>query len=254
MSDGIGRRDLIYIALGLLGGLGALAGVLVWMLRDAPLEADALTEEQRRSLDQMPIEAISPDAEPRADFEPHRALKDGAGGLLVTGVVKNTSATWVERPLVSAVCLDARGAELSRAQGAAEREVLLPTGSSPVQIAVPGGVACDHLAYEVTARKPDVVAVYAAGLRVASNQLDKDAAGGWEITGTVVNEGDRRARYVQVQVLALDVAGRIVGVNSVFAKGDLLEPGGTTRFRLGPLRYLDPPDRFEFSAYGRTAD
>jgi hypothetical protein len=118
----------------------------------------------------------------------------------------------------------------------------------------PGGAACDHLSYEVTARKPDVVAVYAAGLRVASNQLEKDGSGGWEITGTVVNEGDRRARYVQVQVLALDVAGRIVGVNSVFAKGDLLEAGASTRFRLGPVRYLDPPDRFEFSAYGRTAD
>lgn len=254
MSEGIGRRDLLYIALGLLGGLGALACVLAWMLRDAPLEADTLTEDQRRSLDQMPIEAISPDAVPRAEFEPQRSMKDGSGGLLVTGLVRNTSATWVERPLIAAVCLDAKGAELSRAQGAAEREVLLPTGSSPVQIAVPGGAACDHLSYEVTARKPDVVAVYAAGLRVASNQLDQDGAGGWELTGTVVNEGQRRARYVQVQVLALDVAGRIVGVNSVFAKGDALEPGSSTRFRAGPLRYLEPPDRFEFTAYGRTAD
>lgn len=254
MSDGIGRRDALFIAGGLLLGLLALGAGLVWLLEgDAAVDPGSITPEQARALAEQPAETIDTDAEPRAIFERHHALDDGAGGLLVTGLVRNTSATFLDRPEVVAVCRGAAGADEVLATGKAEREVLVPGATSPIEIAVPRGRACETLDYELTPRKPEVVAVYAPGLRVEASpsRLDGEA---WEFTGTVLNEGDRRARYVQVQVLALDVVGRIVGVDSVYAHGDLLAPSGRTRFRLGPVRYLKAPERFEFTAYGRSSD
>ncbi len=255
MSDGIGRRDALYIGLGLLGGIGVLGLALVLLLEgDGAVDAGSITPEQAAKLAEQPVEPVSTEGPPGAVFEQHHALDDGQGGLLVTGLVRNTSATFVARPEVVAVCRDAKGAERSRASGKAAREVLIPAGTSPIEIPVPGGAACARLDFELDPQKPDVVAVQAPGLRVASQDLRKDEAGRWEITGAVVNEGDRHARYVEIQILAVDVVGRIVGVDSVFARGDLLAPGGSARFRAGPLSFLKEPERFEFTAYGRVAD
>ncbi len=250
-----GRRDRLFIGLGLLFGVAVTSGALVLLLEsDGAVDASSITDEQARALSEQSVESISPDAMPNAAFELHHALEDGQGGLLVTGLVRNTSATFVERPEVVAICADAAGGEISRASGRAAREVLLPTGTSPIQIAVPGGAGCASLTYTLTPKRPDAVAVYAPGLEVSSQDLQKDEAGRWVITGLVVNGGGKRARYVQVQVLAYDAVGRIVGVDNVFARGDLLAPGETARFRAGPLSYLKPPERFEFTAYARAAD
>lgn len=255
MSDGLRRKDILIITGVAVAGFGVLAGALGLLLRtDGALEQGSITAEQSASLDQRPVESISPDAKPNAVFELHHRLEDGEGGLLVTGIVRNTSATFVERPELFAVCKDGAGVELSRASGRAEREVLLPAGTTPVKVLVPGGASCAELSYELEPRRPDQVAVYAPGLRVDSRDLRKSGADTWEITGTIRNDGHKRARYVQVQVLALDAVERIVGVDTVYARGDLLAPGGEARFRAGPLHYLKAPDHFEFTAYGRAAD
>ena len=58
---------------------------------------------------------------------------------------------------------------------------------------------------------------------------------------------------MQVQIQAWDVSGRLVGVDEVFAKGDLLTAGAETRFRATGLRYGKEPSKFEFTAFGRSA-
>lgn len=254
MSE-IGLRGTLFIGGGLLLGVALLGAGLVFLLtNEIPVDEGELPPEGARPAAHVSVDDIPRDAEPSASFELHHALPDGKGGLLVLGVVRNTSATFVDRPELVAVCRDEAGQERSRSAGQAEREVLLPQGTSPIEMAVPDGEACAKIDYEVVAKAPEVVAVYAPGLRVASHQLQQDQSGAWEITGQIANDGDRAARYVSVQVLAVDVVGRIVGVDAAYAKGDLLLPGATTRFRLGPLTYLKPPTRFEFTAYGRSAD
>lgn len=200
----------------------------------------------------LPVGALDPDAEARAVFAHHHTL-DLDGGKLVTGVVRNTSLTIVSRPDITVICEDEAGKELARATAGAEREVLLPNGTSPVKVPLPGVSRCPSPRFEVAVEKPDAVAVYARDLLVESDPPVKDATGAWEFSGRVNNKGDRIARYVQIQIQAWDVSGRLVGVDEVFAKGDMLPLGGQARFRLSGVRYGKEPAKFEFTAFGRSA-
>ena len=131
--------------------------------------------------------------------------------------------------------------------------MLLPNGTSPAKVPLPTLTRCPVAEVELVVERPEQVAMYARDLVVEGTTPTRVADGSWEFTGNVVNKGDRIARYVQVQIEAYDVSGRLVGVDEVFAKGDLLPLGATTRFRLDRVRYGKEPSRFQLTAYGRSA-
>lgn len=241
------------LGLGVLLATGALYYLLTWSAPPTELDPNIAERSARAAaMGTLPIDALDPSVEPTGVFELHRALELD-GGMVVTGVVRNTSLTIVSRPEITVICKDETGVEIGRGQGEAAREVLLPNGTSPAMVPLPELDRCPVVETELKIERPDQVAMYARDLSVEGTNPVKNADGTWEFTGNVLNKGDRVGRYVSVLIEAYDVSGRLVGVHQVFAKGDLLPLGATTRFRLDGVRYGKEPSRFQLSATGRSA-
>ena len=243
----------VMLAIGVLLATGGLYLLLTMSAPDTTVDPNIASRSARAAAQgTLPIDALDPNVEPSAVFELHRTLELD-GGMLVTGIVRNTSLTIIARPGITVICKDEAGVELGRSSGEAEREVLLPNGTSPAKVPLPTLPRCPVAEVELVVERPEQVAMYARDLVVEGTIPTRVADGSWEFTGNVVNKGDRIARYVQVQIEAYDVSGRLVGVDEVFAKGDLLPLGATTRFRLDRVRYGKEPSRFQLTAYGRSA-
>ena len=57
----------------------------------------------------------------------------------------------------------------------------------------------------------------------------------------------------EIEIQALDKDGKLVGLGSTFADGEVLTPGGTARYSSN-LSTAEAVDHFEFSISGRVAD
>lgn len=200
------------------------------------------------------VDALDPAAQASGTFTFHHLRKNADGSLSLYGEAKNTSATIINKPEIIAVFRDAKGKELRAASGYAERDFLLPGTTSPVQVRVADPPAYTDLAYEVVVQKASYVPVFVAGLDVTSEPPRTDTLGMIEFTGKVRNGGDKVARYVHVEVLALDAQDHILGIESTYAKADLLRPGEEARFRVLGLKIPEPVARYSLSATGRSAE
>ncbi|KIG19261.1 hypothetical protein DB30_03817 [Enhygromyxa salina] len=190
-----------------------------------------------------------------ASFDFHRIQTGYQTSFYALGVVTNTSPFPIDKPKVIAVLLDEAGTELTTDFGYAERDVLGPDESSPIKILVQDPPAHASVRYEVVPRKASYIPKLVEGLRVepGTPRPAKYGDNRWELEGKVFNEGTLGAKFVEIEIQALDKDGKLVGVGSTFADGEVLTPGGSARYS-NNFATAEAVDHFEFSVTGKIAD
>jgi hypothetical protein len=170
-------------------------------------------------------------------------------------VVTNTSSFIIDKPKVIAILLDEDGKEISTDFGFAQHDLLGPNQSSPVKVLIQDPPAHASIRYEVVPRKASYFPEQPEGLRVepSAPRPAKYGDDRWDLEGKVFNEGTQRVKFVQVEIQALGKDGKLVGVGSTFADGEILTPGGSVRYS-SDLSTAGPVDHFEFSVSGHVAD
>lgn len=199
--------------------------------------------------------APEPEAPASASFEFHCNQSGYKTSFYALGVVTNTSPFIIDKPKVIAVLLDESGKELSTDFGYAERNVLGPGDSSPIKILIQDPPAHTSVSFEVVARKASYIPKLAEGLRVEPSEPRPAKYGDnrWDLEGKVFNEGTLGAKFVEIEIQALDKDGQLVGVGSTFADGEVLTAGGSARYS-NNFSTAEAVDHFEFSVSGRIAD
>jgi hypothetical protein len=155
---------------------------------------------------------------------------------------------------VVAVLRDASGNEVGTDFGYPEADRLQPGERVPIKILLSDPPAHESRTYEVTARKASYVLEQVAGLRVDAGTPKTGSLGSsYEVEGKIHHDGSVPARFVHVEVRALDDAGKLVGLYSTYADGEVLEPGQSARFRALGMHFDVVPAKFEFTVRGRSA-
>jgi hypothetical protein len=201
------------------------------------------------------VAAPEPEAPASASFEFHRTQSGYQTSFYSLGFVTNTSPFVIDKPKVIAVLLDAQGKELGTDFGFAERDVLAPNERSPIKILISDPPEHASIRYEIVARKSSYIPAQAEGLRIEPMparpaQFGKDT---WELEGKVHNEGTQSARFVSIEIQALDASGKLVGLATTYADSEVLAPGGMARYST-QLMLADKADHFEFALSNRIAE
>ena len=240
------------VVLGVVGGAGAL------LTRDATPDAAGggsparPTPAKNATLLLAPT-AAAPDVPATATFAAESNVSGYQKSFYVLGFVTNTSPFTIDKPKVTAVLLDKAGKEVATRDGYAESDALASHQTAPIKLLVSDPPAYDSIKFEIIAKKASYIAEEATGLRLEIGEAPHQTFGtSWEVTGKVFNDGKQAARFVQIQVLAFNAAGKLVGLDSTYVDGEAVAPGASGRFRAIPL-YDAAPHHFKFAVSGRPA-
>jgi hypothetical protein len=208
----------------------------------APVPAPTHTPPTTISAPVPELPTPEPQVPASASFDFHRLQSGYKTSFYSLGFVTNTSPFVIGKPKVIAVLLDAQGKELGTDFGFAERDVLAPNEHASIR-------------YEIIAREASYLPTRAEGLRIEPMparpaQFGKDT---WELEGKVHNEGSQSARFVSIEIQALDVNGKLVGLATTYADSEVLAPGGMARYST-QLMLADKADHFEFALNNQVAD
>ncbi len=194
-----------------------------------------------------------PEVEATAEFVEHHR-KDSGGALWVYGIVKNTSPFLVDKVEVIGVLLDADGKELGTEHGYANRDVLAPGATSPIVILLKDTPEFASISWELDVDKASYVPKTVSGLRVEASSPAPNSWGAWEAEGKVYNDGDQPAEFVKVELQGWSADDKLVGMGDSYAKGAVLKPGESARFKHVGVQFDVKPARFELHVEGRLAD
>ncbi len=206
------------------------------------------------ALSGVPLIGPHGEDEPKATatFELHGRKSGYQSSFYVLGMVKNTSPFAIDKPKVAVVLRDKAGKELTSRDGYAERDVLEPGESSPIKVLVSDPPPHQELSFEVVARRSLYQPGKVEGLKVEQEGPPRQNFGTWEIAGKVLHEGNVPARFVKVECLIRNKAGKLIGIESTYADGERLDPKDSARFRVSAL--LDEkPEKIELSVSARPA-
>lgn len=248
----------------------AVTGVVFFLLADAGSDPESYAPEvafdvpdrpeleappTNPSLALRPAEVATPEPEvpATAEFVEHHRKTSG-GALWVYGIVTNTSPFLVDKVEVIGVLMDAEGEELGTEHGYAARDVLAPGATSPVVILMQGPPEFASIAWEIDVDKATYVPKTVAGLRVEAGPPAANSWGAWEAEGKVYNDGDQPAKFVKVELQGWSADGELLGLGDAYAKGDVLKPGESTRFKHVGVQFDQDPASFEMHVEGRLAD
>jgi len=187
-----------------------------------------------------------------ASFEFHTLEPGYRSSFYALGIVTNTSTFTIDKPKVTAVLFNAQGDEVGTSSGYGARNKLEPGQRSPVKILIKDPPDHDSIRYETVARRstwtPDLV----AGLRVEASEPKPASFGNhrWEVSGKVHNDGAQRAKFVNIEIQALDADGKLIGLGSSYADGEVLEPNSDARWSTS-VTAAGSVDRFEYAVTGR---
>lgn len=201
------------------------------------------------------VQAPEPEVAASGTFDFHRILPSVGSTFYALGTVTNTSPFVIGQPKVIAVLLDEQGQEIATDFGYAERDVLGPDQSSPIKVLVKDPPAHASVRYELVVKKASYIPATVEGLRVEAmtprtSAYDKKR---WEVEGKVFNEGSEAAKFVEIEIQAIDGEGKLVGVGNTFADGDVLAAGSNARWSTS-VAVADVVDHFEFAVSGRPAN
>jgi len=259
----------LIVGAALLALLLAAAGAFL-ALSPTPVEGDGFAPEfdvdipARPALEAPPSNptvaltpAATPEPEPEveatAEFVEHHR-KNSGGALWVYGMVKNTSPFLVDKVEVIGVLLDAEGKELGTEHGYANRDVLAPDATSPIVILLKDTPEFTSISWELDVDKASYVPKTVSGLRVEASAPAPNSWGAWEAEGKVHNDGDQPAEFVKVEMQGWSADGKLIGIGDAYAKGDVLKPGQSARFKHVGVQFDVKPARFEMYVEGRLAD
>lgn len=201
------------------------------------------------------IEAPEPEPPASATFEFQRTQTGYQTSFYALGFVVNTSPFVIDKPKVIAVMLDAEGNEVGTDFGFAERDVLAPEERSPIKILISEPPKHASIRYEVIVRKASYIPTQAQGLRIEPMppRPAQFGADTWEIEGKIHNEGTQSAKFVSVEIQALDSEGKLVGLGTTYADAEVLAPGGMARYSC-QVTLADEADHFEFAIGSRVVE
>jgi hypothetical protein len=201
------------------------------------------------------IVAPEPEAPASATYEFQRIQSGYKTSFYALGFVTNTSPFVIDKPKIIAVLLDAQGKEVGTDFGFAERDVLAPDERSPIKILISEPPEHASIRYEVIVRKSSYIPAQAEGLRIEPMPPRPAQFGenSWEIEGKVHNEGTQSAKFVSIEIQALDADGKLVGLGTTYADAEVLAPGGVARYS-SQVTLADKADHFEFAIGSRIVD
>jgi hypothetical protein len=201
------------------------------------------------------VKAPEPEPPATANFEFHRIQSGFQTSFYALGFVTNTSPFIIDQPKVIAVLLDARGQEVGTDFGYGERDVLGPGERTPIKILISDPPEHASIRYEVVVSKASYIPAQVAGLRIEPKPAQRGKWGkdNWEIEGKVHNEGQQPAKFVSIEIQALDAEGKLVGVGNTYADAEVLAPGAMARYST-QITVTGEPDRFDFVVESRVAD
>jgi hypothetical protein len=186
------------------------------------------------------------DPKATAEFELQGRKSGSQSSFYLLGMVKNTSSFAIDKPKVVVVLKDKTGKELANRAGYAESDVLQPGESSPVQIRISDPPAHDQLAFEVSAWRALSDPGKAVGLKVEQDGPARQNFATWEVSGKVSNEGSVPARFVKVELLIKNQAGKLIGIERAYIDAEELAPHESSRFRAS-VQLDEKPDKIELS-------
>jgi hypothetical protein len=260
---------LVAAAAGLVCLVGAIVAVIVLRTADADSDydmpdieldlsgLDASTPAQAAPLAGVgvAVELAAPTPAPvaSAEFVEHSQRTASDGSLWILGMLTNTSDFALDTTEVIAVLRDEAGEELGTHSGYSKRDVLAAGEASPVQILVQDAPTFSSIAYEVDADVPMFLPARVEGLRVEARPAT-NTGWGLEIEGKVHHDGTVPAKFVEIEVQAWDADGKLVGLSNAYAKGDVLKPGQSARWKVLGLSSASKVARMELFVDGRPAD
>ena len=185
-----------------------------------------------------------------ARFEFHHTRPGYQESFYFLGEVENTSSFAISKPEVVVVLLDAEGKEQGTDHGFAVDDVLEPGQKSYVAAIVSDPPAHSSMRFEVVARPLTYRPNLAQQLRVDEQPHKINDAGIYEFWGTVHNDGSEPASFVNVLVLAFDATDKLLGIDSSYAKADVIQPGASARFEVSAVGFAETPTRFQYQVSG----
>ncbi len=194
-----------------------------------------------------------PEAPATAHFELHHRRPSSGTTFYATGYVTNDSPYVIERPKITVVLKNDAGVEVGTAFGFAD-EVMAPGATQAAELLVMNPPAFTTIEFEIVPKKATYIPPRVEGLRVEPGPIEPAAFGnGFSAHGKVYG-GTVPARFVHIQALAFDGAGKLLGIDDAYANGEVLQPGDSARFDLPIQPFSEKPARWEFSVVGMTVD
>jgi hypothetical protein len=244
------RTVIAVVGLLIAGGIG---GILQAVERGAAPVSTSSGLQGAVGLTPLPTLVSEPaehEVAPTATFEFHNRVSGYKSSYYVLGIVKNTSPYAIDKPEVTVVLHDVAGKEVGTRNGYGEADALAPGATTPAKVLISDPPAHDKLTFEVAPRKASYVPEESKGLGLEILEKPTKNFGSWTVSGKVANAGTASAKFVRIEVLSYDGAGKLIGVDDTFTDTEKLEPHGESRFRA--IFTLDrEPAKFSYSVGGR---
>jgi hypothetical protein len=204
------------------------------------------------------VEQVAPPPPPKpplGEFEFHHKRGSSGDSYYVLGQITNTGEVPLDHPKLIIVLKDEAGEEVGTDFGFAERDVIYPGQASPISALVNDPPKHSSVEYELILRKASYLPARAEGLELESPKVTRGQWGNAMVAkGKVRNDGDKPAKFVKVEIHGLDADGKLLGLHTTYADGDVLAPGETARFSALSMFFDQEPANYEFYVGGRIAD
>ncbi len=186
-----------------------------------------------------------------ATFQFERTAPVTDGDVYVYGDVTNTSRVPIGAAKVHVIMKDGSGREVASKSSYTQQDVIEPGQRVPFYAILDHPPHYAKLAFEVVASEP-FAAKPAPGLHLEKDPPRVGSYGQWVFSGKVVNGGTATARFVQVEVVARDAQGTMLGIDRSFADGESLAPGASARYEVTSVSYPAHPRpvTFEYWVWG----
>jgi hypothetical protein len=196
---------------------------------------------------------VEPPAPLSGEFELQHRRPSSGTTFYAIGWITNTSSVAIERPKITAVLLDDKGAEVGTAFGFAEGDAIEPGARAPVKILVQDPPAFATITFEFDLRPPSYIPRHVAGLRLEQAPAKVDMFG-TKIAGKVFNDGSEPARFVHIQALTFATDGKLIGIDDTYADADVLAPGASSRFEVNLMSSETRAAKYELTVTGSPVD
>lgn len=199
--------------------------------------------------------APPPPPEPSAELSVHGTVPGYQDSFYVLAEVRNTSPYVIDKPRLTVVLRDESGAEVFQDDGYVAIDYLAPEQVAPAKVLVKDPPPHADFSVELELRASTYVPRLAEGLELETLDPSVDAHGRYRVGGQVHNRGQTSAHFVEVLLVARDVDGTLIDLDTTYAVGqEALAPGGSARFTFNHLDYPRPPASWDFVVTGRVVD
>jgi LysM repeat protein len=180
-----------------------------------------------------------------------------AGSIWILGEIANPSGASLENTQVRAALLDESGAEVAVGTAFTALDVIPNGGKSPfgVLFQSPPNNAVSFSVTAIRAEASTEPGGRYMPITVASRQSALDELQ-FNVTGSIVNEGNFNAAAVSIVLTTYDTEGRVTGYRQTVVGDGTLAAGTAAEFTIGFAPNIPPgstPADYSLAAQGRTA-